>query len=332
MTAPGAHMAAEASEAPAAFARAFATALDDRRAAQLSALRPGAVRAFHWAARGSSDAAVAMLAPAFMAATGRVMTRIPLSVFSLGHGVDMADTLTFLVSQSGASDDLIRTAQGIRTSGGRSVAIVNAPDSPVAGVADVTLSAGAGPERAVPATKSVAASVGAGLAVLAALAPDLHGALDTAVRRVGAMHADAAPGLARAIAGAGQVYVIGRGTGLGAAQEAALKIKECCALPAEAHSAAEVLHGPLALASPAMLALVLDTGVVAEGPSLDRAAGRLAEAGARVRRLGAPSDLPAAVAAVAVLCTIWPAVRDAAIALNRNPDRPAGLAKVTRTL
>jgi len=41
------------------------------------------------------------------------------------------------------------------------------------------------------------------------------------------------------------VYVIGRGAGLGAAQEVALKLKECCALHAEAYSASEVLHGPL---------------------------------------------------------------------------------------
>jgi glucosamine--fructose-6-phosphate aminotransferase (isomerizing) len=43
------------------------------------------------------------------------------------------------------------------------------------------------------------------------------------------------------------LYVIGRGTGFGIAQEAALKLKETCGLHAEAFSAAEVLHGPMAL-------------------------------------------------------------------------------------
>ena len=43
------------------------------------------------------------------------------------------------------------------------------------------------------------------------------------------------------------LYVVGRGLGLGIAQEAALKFKETCGLHAEAFSAAEVRHGPMAL-------------------------------------------------------------------------------------
>ena len=43
------------------------------------------------------------------------------------------------------------------------------------------------------------------------------------------------------------LFVIGRGYGLGIAQEAALKLKETCGLHAEAFSAAEVQHGPMAL-------------------------------------------------------------------------------------
>src|SRR5205085_6512820 len=43
------------------------------------------------------------------------------------------------------------------------------------------------------------------------------------------------------------MYVVGRGLGLGIAQEAALKLKETCGLHAEALSAAELRHGPMAL-------------------------------------------------------------------------------------
>ena len=43
------------------------------------------------------------------------------------------------------------------------------------------------------------------------------------------------------------LYVIGRGIGLGIAQEAALKFKETCGLHAEAFSSAEVRHGPMAI-------------------------------------------------------------------------------------
>src|SRR4029078_7964557 len=50
-----------------------------------------------------------------------------------------------------------------------------------------------------------------------------------------------------ALAGANNLYVVGRGFGLGIAQEAALKLKETCGLHAEAFSSAEVRHGPMAL-------------------------------------------------------------------------------------
>ena len=52
------------------------------------------------------------------------------------------------------------------------------------------------------------------------------------------------------------VYVIGRAAGLGAAQEVALKLKECCALHAEAYSASEVLHGPLQLVTKPLTVLI----------------------------------------------------------------------------
>ena len=67
------------------------------------------------------------------------------------------------------------------------------------------------------------------------------------------------------------VYVIGRGAGLGVAQEVALKLKECCALHAEAYSASEVLHGPLQLVTKPLTVLILDTEEAATQDSLDRA-------------------------------------------------------------
>ncbi len=56
---------------------------------------------------------------------------------------------------------------------------------------------------------------------------------------------------------AANLYVVGRGLGLGIAQEAALKLKETCGLHAEAFSAAEVEHGPMALVRPGFPVLML---------------------------------------------------------------------------
>ena len=80
--------------------------------------------------------------------------------------------------------------------------------------------------------------------------------------------------ITESLTAASHVYVIGRDTGLGAAQELALKIKETCALHAEAYSSSEVLHGPLQLATKPLLVLILDTGQADVQDSLDMAEAR----------------------------------------------------------
>ena len=132
------------------------------------------------------------------------------------------------------------------------------------------------------------------------------------------------------------IYVIGRDTGLGAAQEVALKLKECCALHAEAYSASEVLHGPLQLVTKPLTVLLLDTGLESTQQSLDRAEDRFRASGAKVFRIspldvGAPISSPAASAAI-LLYLVYPIVRQVALALDLDPDTPHTLSKVTSTL
>jgi glucosamine--fructose-6-phosphate aminotransferase (isomerizing) len=330
----GERMAAEAAEAGAAFARAAALAVPGFGPESWFGSDP-TPRAVLTLARGSSDAAATVLAYEIMREARLPATSLPPSVFSLGPGLALGGALVLVVSQSGASPDLVLAARGARAGGARVVAITNTPGAPVEAEADLVLPAGAGPERAVPATKSVAASVGAGLALLAALAPGYAPRLAAAAAALGGLGPVAPdPALATLLARGGSVYVIGRDCGLGAAQELALKLKECCALHAEAHSASEVLHGPLRLAPEGLTALVLETGPAAAAPSLDLAAARLAEHGAAVRRLGPPAGLaplPPAAAAVAILCRLYPVVRAAALARGLDPDAPDTLEKVTRT-
>lgn len=322
-------MATEAAEAPAAFARAALQVVPDI---------PAEWRALHTVARGSSDAAAGVLCYEWMREAGRPATTLPPSVFSLGDGVDLRDALVLVVSQSGASDDLVLAARGARARGARVVAITNVDGSPVEREAHARVPIGAGEERAVPATKSVAGAIGAGLALLARVRPSyrprLHAAAGAVAEAGGRAHPRAAA-LRDALARARGVYVIGRDAGYGAAAEVALKLKETCALHAEAHSASEVLHGPLRLARPGLVALVLDTGHAPARPSLDTAAARLAERGAAVHRVS-PADVAAgaltpAAGAALLLCLLYPVVREAALARGLDPDAPAALAKVTRT-
>ena len=57
------------------------------------------------------------------------------------------------------------------------------------------------------------------------------------------------------IAAAKSAFVLGRGATFAIADEAALKLKETCAIHAEAFSAAEVLHGPAEIVAPGFLVL-----------------------------------------------------------------------------
>ena len=321
-------MEAEIGQAPGVFAEARAVALPDLSHA----------RAVYTIARGSSDAAANILSYEAMRETGLPVTSLPPSVFSVGQGVAMDGAVALVISQSGASDDLVRAATGARARGAAVVGIVNQPGSKVEAAADAVIPIAAGPELAVPATKSVIGAIAAGQALIAALAPAYgpRAAADAAwFGATGAIRHPDEGALVSALLRARHVYVIGRDTGYGAAQEIALKLKECCALHAEAYSSSEVLHGPLQLVTNPLLILILDTGAPAIQDSLNVAEARFRDTGGTVIRIrtadiGAP-DLTPAGAAAALLCLMYPVVLATARALGHDPDRPATLSKVTRT-
>jgi glucosamine--fructose-6-phosphate aminotransferase (isomerizing) len=326
----GQHMAREIAEAPAVFAASVAQPVTLPDLTHL--------RAIYTVARGSSDAAANILAYELMRETGLPTTSLPPSVFSLGQGVRLTDTAVLVVSQSGASEDLVRSAKGARSAGAAVLALTNAPGSPVEAEADCTLRIGAGPELAVPATKSVVGAIAGGMALLSAFVPAYTPRAKVSAAALAGLTAKTLPqtrAVLAALLRASHVYVIGRDTGFGAAQELALKLKECCALHAEAYSSSEVLHGPLQLVTNPLLILILDTEQPDVQPSLDTAEQRFRSAGGTVFRLR-PSDagathLTPAAAAAALLCLAYPLVLQTALALGHDPDRPTTLAKVTQT-
>ena len=333
---PGHLMERETFEAPFVFAR---TVLSTNGVAdiQKAARDPGAI---YTIARGSSDAAANILSYEFMRFLRIPVTSLPPSVFSLGPGVALDRTAVMVISQSGASDDLVTSAKGAAACGATVFALTNSADSPVEQQADVTIPIGAGPELAVPATKSVIGSIAAGMALLAALHPEYVPECQRAAQAFrdlpkGARHPLAAD-LAHVLCAAENVYVIGRGAGFGAAHEVALKLKETCALHAEAFSASEVLHGPLQLATNPLAVLILDTGEFATQASLDTAQKRFSSAGAEVVRICTQdmtiAKLTPAAAAAMLLFACYPVILDVALSQGYDPDAPDKLAKVTRTL
>jgi glucosamine--fructose-6-phosphate aminotransferase (isomerizing) len=250
--------------------------------------------------------------------------------------------LFLAISQSGRSDDLIETAAMARAAGAVTAAIVNDADSPLAKVCQIVLPLGAGNERSVAATKSFIASLAAVLQLTALWTSDpamrlAHARLPERLAQAGGLDWD--PALA-ALSATDSLITIGRGPTLAIAREAALKLKETCELHAEAFSAAEFHHGPIALISSALPILVFNPW--------DDASGSVTALVADLRRKGArvfvaepgnpqPDRLPVLepdqpdADAICMIQSFYALLVKLAAERGTDADRPPHLQKVTRT-
>ena len=337
-------MATEAAEAPAVIDRL----LREQRGAleRIGAdLRANPPRAILTVARGSSDHAATYLKHIVEARGGVLVASFSPSTASVyGSAPDAAGMLAVALSQSGASPDLLASMAAARSAGARTLALVNVADSPLAQSADSMVALGAGPERSVAATKSFLAMLAASAALVAHWTEDgeLLSALDGITGALArAWDADWSP-LVAGLADVRGLYVIGRGPGFGAAQEMALKLKETCQLQAEAFSAAEVRHGPMALVGQDLPLLVLRQDDEAAAGTDELVRDALAK-GARVfvASAGSPPEgavhlpIPATHPTLAPLAGVQAFYRAAnALSLARglDPDRPPHLRKVTETV
>jgi glucosamine--fructose-6-phosphate aminotransferase (isomerizing) len=330
----------EAAEAPVAVGRMLA-ANAEACAALGRSLRDSPPRAVVTLGRGSSDHAATYAKYLIESGAGVLTSSGAPSISSLYHArPDMQDVLVLAISQSGRSPDLLAALQAARSGGARIVTLVNDAASPMAGLADVVLPLHAGPETSVAATKSYITALAATAQLVAAWTQDA--ALEAALAGLPDLLAQAWEldwsGAVDALTPAQHLYVLGRGPGFAAAQEAALKLKETCGLHAEAFSAAEVLHGPMALVEPNFPVLILaqadesQAGVVA-------LANALSERDARVLLAGAegPGALPFALAhptlqPIALIQSFYRAANALSLARGYDPDHPPRLRKVTETV
>ncbi|MCY1000653.1 SIS domain-containing protein [Myxococcus sp. MISCRS1] len=336
-------MAREAAEAP-GVARLQLARSEDMFVALGERLRRQPPRFVVTCARGSSDHAAVYGKYLIETTLGRAVASVGPSVASIygAHALDLRDSLFIAVSQSGQSPDLLRLTEAAKASGALVVGFVNDASAPLGALCDVSIPLDAGPERAVAATKSYLLS---GLAFLRLAAhwsasPALHEAVAALPEALASACAlDWWPAL-QTLVDAQSLYVVGRGSGLGAALELALKLKETCRLHAEAFSAAEVAHGPLGLVQPGfpVIALGQEDGSAEGTRAVVR---RMMELGAEVRTVlpvpGAATlpTVPGVPLAIAPLCQVqsfYLAVHRLATARGLDPDAPANLRKVTETV
>jgi glucosamine--fructose-6-phosphate aminotransferase (isomerizing) len=156
------------------------------------------------------------------------------------------------ISQSGKSTDLLEALDLLRPR--KLIALTNTIDSPLGMRADLAIDIGAGPEIAVPASKSVSATVAILLWAASLLAGDGHRDAQVLLRTARDVRTWlAGPAVepvvlaARQIALRFSVAVLGSDYGLPIAREAGLKLKETAYLHAEGFAAGEFRHGSVAM-------------------------------------------------------------------------------------
>lgn len=156
---PGRIMAREMAEQPAVLRRLLEEGAPGiRQTAQDIATRKP--RFVLLTARGTSDNA-ALYAKYLL----EIRLGLPCGLTSMstttayGAQPDLTDVLVITVSQSGGSPDLVASTRAARAAGAITLAVTNNPDSPLAGVSEYHIDIMAGPEKALPATKTYTASL-----------------------------------------------------------------------------------------------------------------------------------------------------------------------------
>ena len=298
------------------------------------------------AARGTSDNAALYAKYLFEVSLGVPTALASPSTFTLYESkMDLDGVLVVGISQSGESKDVLQTVRRSRELGAGTLSVTNDEGSALAAAAEFHFFLRAGREESVAATKTYTAE----LLVLYLLVEALNGGgkPSAEARRL--------PEQAREVLEVGwegtaryryadHLVVTSRGYNLATAQEAALKLMETTYVVAEAFSAADLRHGPIAMigqdfpviavvppgkARPGMISLVenlWDRGAEVAVISDDEALSGRAGVGFVV-----PCSCPEELSPV--LYAIPPQIlsHDLARLKRLDPDTPRGLSKVTET-
>ena len=303
------------------------------------------------AARGSSDHAAIYAQYLF-----GIRLRLPvalatpslLSIYGVEPRFDRS--LVIGISQSGRSPDIVGVVTAARRQGAPTIAVTNEPASDLAAAADHAIDLATEPELAVAATKTYTAE----LLAIALLVTALDGAADARPSLAGIPDAIAAAlasesqaeAVAAHLAAAGRdrLIVVGRGYEYATARELALKLKELARIAADPYSAADFLHGPLALAEPGhpILAIAPSGAAAAD---VDALLERLGELGVErivlsdrdeAVALGPvgirlPSGVPDWLMPIVAIVPGQLLARHLAIARGLDPEAPRWIGKVTLT-
>ena len=270
----------------------------------------------------------------------------PSSVSIYGAKVDFKDTLVIALSQSGRSPDLITFASSAKEGKALLITMTNNSDSPLANVGDLHIDLSAGLEVAVAATKSYSAELLASLLLVDSWIGNMSAGRSHLVdsSRECIVNLGEVDSFAKSLDANREIVVIGRGYAYANAKELALKIQETSYIPVQGMSSADYQHGPIATLNSDSQVIVLSPSGMPK-KALEDSMVRIRQSEPEIIWLGSnelalnkervlkgsnqakEEESTIIDAALIQYLTLGFAVKN-----GFNPDSPAGLSKVTKTL
>jgi len=296
-------------------------------------------------ARGTSDNAAHFLKYLIEIKLGLpVGLASPSAATMYSTNLNYANTLVVALSQSGQSSDLLAFAKAAKAGKGYLLSITNDANSTLALLSDLHIPINAGPEIAVPATKSYIGQLFISYLVVMSWAKSSIKTerLMKSVEKW-CSSSDAVNGFAQELDISKSIYILGRGFSYPNAKEFALKLQETSLIPVQGMSSSDFLHGPIAsLHQDSQVVFVAPQGTpkesFGEAPSRVRAItgkafwiGSTAESKAGdvvLQGESAESEIESAIADAVAFQLVTHKI---AVLNNLNPDSPRGLSKVTIT-
>jgi glucosamine--fructose-6-phosphate aminotransferase (isomerizing) len=341
----GGKMLKEIREQPEVLGRVLDEGWEEVRAAARE-LRSRGFRSAMLAARGTSDNAALYAKYLFEVILGIPTALASPSTFTLYESeMDLDGVLVVGISQSGESKDVLETVRRSAELGASTLSVTNDEGSALADTAEFHFFLRAGREESVAATKTYTAE----LLVLYLLVEALNGGGKPSAA------AKSLPEQAREVLEGGwegtaryryadHLVVTSRGYNLATAQEAALKLMETTYVVAEAFSAADLRHGPIAMIGQDFPVIAIVPPGKAR-PGMGSLVENLWERGAEVAvisddealsgRAGVgfvvPISCPEELSPVLYAAPPQMLAHDLARLKRLDPDAPRGLSKVTET-
>ncbi|MDO8683777.1 MAG: SIS domain-containing protein [Armatimonadota bacterium] len=301
------------------------------------------------AARGTSDNAATFGKYIFEMVNGIPVALAAPSIITLyGARLRLDKALVIGISQSGKATDVVEYLDRAKNMGALTAAITNEPESDLANIADYTLLCHAGVERGIAATKTYTATLGS-IYMLAAAISDRTDLLDGLRKTADLMQQalsceDRIAVVSERYRYMEECFIIARGLNQGTAAETALKMSETSYLGAKPYSAADFMHGPIAVIHEGFPCFL----IAPDGKAFDvmiETADKLKEKGAELAIIAnnqeilskATVPIPIPVQMDELFSPLVYIIAGQLLAYHLaltkgyDPDRPRGLSKVTLT-